>query len=117
MYQKLLDLEISFFKKENIADRRWLDKVIHDEFTEFGKSGRLYGKKETIEGLLACGQDRDIELFDFGWESLARDCWLVHYVTREIGGSVYRTSIWVENSCVFQLRHHQASWMKEEVST
>lgn len=112
MEEKLLALEKCFFDETFIADEKWLDSVIHCDFLEYGKSGSFFRKADTIEGLLSCSGNREIEINDFSCEEVVADCWLVHYVTESPGEKYYRTSLWVrENGCL-QLRFHQASAMK-----
>lgn len=45
MYKTLLDLENSFFKLKYISDRKWLDRILHNDFCECGKSGVLFNKR------------------------------------------------------------------------
>lgn len=108
MLDTLLDMEKRFFNRGYISDRNWLEKTIHNDFLECGKSGILFDKRETIESLRSCAGDRDITIYNFEYSRVTDNCWLVHYITQNDGEQYYRTSVWVmENS--LKLFYHQAS--------
>lgn len=112
MRQTLWELESCFFKRDYISNRVWLDNILHEAFCECGKSGHLADKQATIEGLLACGTDRDIHMEAFECREISAGSWMVHYITKSDGRSYYRTSIWVmENEP--RLLFHQASLLQE----
>lgn len=116
MYDKLLELEKSFFKHSFISDRNWLDAVLHKEFKECGASGEIFGRGEVIADLLMCGGDRDIKIYNFECSELVSGCWMVHYITKKGGKKYYRTSIWVTEKDPIQLIFHQASFLKTEIN-
>lgn len=108
-----MGLENKLFLCRYINSRHWLEQVLHENFTECGRSGRLFGRAETIESLLRCTEDRDITITDFSCRQIDRDTWLAHYRTRHDGRPYYRTSVWVWEQG-FQMLYHQASPIKEE---
>lgn len=108
MYKTLLLLEKDFFKTSKILDREWLTSTIHDDFLECGKSGFLFDKEKVMEGLLSCKTDRNIVIYNFSYEEIGTNCWIVHYITKSEKELFYRTSIWVKEKQL-QLRFHQAS--------
>lgn len=108
MHEVLLNLEKSFFRISCISDRDWLDATLHNDFTECGKSGVLFNKNEVMDGLLACKEDRPIEISNFSCEMIGTGCWMVHYMTESDGELYYRTSIWIREKGL-QLRFHQAT--------
>ena len=114
MYETLLALEKDFFRYEKMTDRAWLDATLHDDFREVGKSGFLFGKADVIESLTAATGDRDIAIFNFEMRQLKPDCWMVHYITKDGGDSIYRTSVWVREGNL-KLLFHQASKLNEEI--
>lgn len=119
MKKTLLDLERSLFRHEITDDRSQLEKILHERFHEMGSSGMLYDRREVIEALHELKEDRRIELYDFTWQAVGRDCFLVHYITRNEDGVCYfRTSLWVEEDGL-KLIFHQSSRMarKPEYST
>lgn len=114
MEKILLELEKSFFKYEYISDRQWLSDILHPDFLECGKSGLLYTKEDTVEALLSCEEDRDIEILNFQWAQLAAGCFLVNYITESENIAYYRTSLWVWEDRL-RLRFHQASGLSEKM--
>ena len=97
-----------------MSDKDWLENVIHNEFVECGKSGRFYYKNDTIEMLLSCDEDRDILVYNYCYQQISSDVYMVHYITKSLDDLIYRTSIWVDDNGL-KLRFHQASILKEKV--
>lgn len=113
IYEKLLSLEKDFFRYEKITDKDWLNSVLHDSFTEMGKSGNIFYKKETISDLMLVKSDRNIDIYNFEAAELKPDCWLVHYITKSDDKLFYRTSVWIKESDI-KLIFHQASAYNEK---
>ncbi len=113
MRDKLLEMEKKFFSLRFISDVEWLNNVLHKDFKECGKSGILYDKQMTIESLLTCKKDRDIEIYNFEYNIADDNCWLVHYVTKSGGKDYYRTSVWIFDGHL-QLLFHQATQLKKK---
>ncbi len=112
---RLLELEKSFFKHSCISDRAWLERTIHRDFIECGKSGMLFNKQDTIQSLLECKTDRKIEIYNFICRKFDDKSWIVHYITRtDQDQKYYRTSIWVGHKNM-QLYFHQATILNEEI--
>ena len=109
-------MEKKFFKFQYISDKKWLDSVLHNDFRECGQSGMLFDKMTTIEGLLSCSGDRNIEIYNFECTPLGLNCWMVHYFTKSREKMLfYRTSIWVKDAHL-KLMFHQASPFRENVN-
>ncbi len=107
----LYELETSLFKAEYLNDKEYLENIFHDDFMEYGKSGLIYRKRDTIESLLGIG-DRDIKVLDFYSEKIDSLTYIVHYVSVHEGDiKVLRTSIWEENDNGLQLFFHQGTLM------
>ncbi len=111
MYDTLLTLEKDFFNLQYISDREWLDKILHDDFRECGRSGKLFDKFDTMEELLQCDSDRDIVICGFECVEINSNSWLVHYITEIEGKQYYRTSVWVREPDM-KLFFHQATELK-----
>ncbi len=114
MKDRILELEKSFFKIQYIQDLEWLDQHIHDHFTECGKSGMIYHKKDTVEALFSCTEDRKIEIYNFECQFLNENSYLVHYLTKSKEDLIYRTSIWVMEENL-KLLFHQATKLNQHV--
>ena len=116
MENTILDLEKNLFKYEYISKKEWLDKVIHECFTECGKSGYLYKKEDTIESLLTCNEDRNIVIYNYTCKQIDEHTWLVHYITTtDETNLIYRTSIWVKEDNL-KLIFHQATKYNENIT-
>lgn len=113
MYNTLLNLEKSFFKLQYISDRNWLERILHDDFHECGKSGLLFGKEETVESLIKCTSDRNIVIYNFDYRTITDNSWLAHYITESDNKQYYRTSLWVEENKTIKLLFHQATELKK----
>lgn len=114
MKDTLLNLEMSFFYKKYINDINWLNKTIHDEFLEMGKSGFFFDKETTIRELLKCKEDRNITIHNFTYKKIDVNTYLVHYITKNNDTCYYRTSIWIDEHGL-QLFFHQASLINENI--
>ncbi len=111
--EMLYNLETSLFKKEYLCNREYLENIFCDNFMEYGKSGLIYRKKDTIEALYGL-DDRNIEVEGFTCEKIDINTYIVHYVSINSDGiKAYRTSIWVSNKDNnLQLLFHQGTIKK-----
>lgn len=114
MQNTILELEKKMFKYRYMNDIEWLDKTIHNNFIECGKSGIFFNKKETMESLNGCTEDRKIEVYNYECEKIDKNTYLVHYITKSENLLIYRTSIWVMEDCL-KLFFHQASKLELEI--
>jgi len=114
MKDELLQLEKKLFKYEYISNKEWLNKVLHDNFKECGKSGVFFSKKGTIDFLLSCAEDRKIDIYNFECENIDNNTWIVHYITTMNNDKYFRTSIWVMDNNL-KLLFHQASKLNLEI--
>lgn len=111
----LLELEKCFFRYSCISDRAWLEKTLHNDFMECGKSGLLSDKKDMIQSLLECKAGRNIEIYSFECRRIDYNVWIAHYITKTDEGELYyRTSVWVVCDEP-QLYFHQATQLNEKV--
>lgn len=111
MYNTLLELENRLFKLKYISSKEWLERILHNDFHECGKSGVLFNKEDTVQSLIECTCDRDIEICDFECRNITDTSWLVHYITKSDNKRYYRTSVWVKEENV-KLLFHQATELK-----
>ena len=84
-----------------------LSNLLHEDFEEIGKSGKLYNKEETIEALRN-EQNFKCELSDFRGSNLSKNIIVLKYLSCSNGISAHRTSVWVKNE-QWQLLHHQGT--------
>lgn len=114
MKEKILTLEKNLFKLEYISNKEWLEKIIDNNFSECGKSGYLFYKKDTIESLLECTEDRPIKIYNYEYKKIDEKTYLVHYITKSQDKIYYRTSIWI-NNLELKLLYHQATEFHEKI--
>lgn len=98
--------------RETRADPEWMNRILHTDFAEVGRSGRTYDRQQAIEttdypfGI-------DLPLQDFEMELIDEDVALVRYVSREKGNGerspAHRTSVWVNTNEGWRLRFHQGT--------
>ena len=60
----LYELELSLFKGEYLKDYDYLCNIFHNDYMEYGKSGLVYRKDDTIKSLYG-KDDRNIKVIDF----------------------------------------------------
>lgn len=103
-----MKLECSLFDYEHMSDREYLERIIHNEFTELGKSGSVYDKAEVIEYLLSLDGDRQIEIEDFVIMQRDDNKIDAHYVTNELDTDTraFRHSRWTCEDGVWKLYYH-----------
>ena len=114
--KRFYDLETSLFKKEYLSDKEYLENIFHDNFMEYGKSGLVYRKRDTIDALYNAG-DRNILVEDLLCEKIDEKTYIVHYVSvNSYNVAAYRTSIWIENDNKLQLYFHQGTTANENAN-
>ncbi|MGT2906661.1 nuclear transport factor 2 family protein [Streptococcus dentiloxodontae] len=109
MKNKLFQLEQGFLNPSSQSNQDWLNRTIHDDFIEIGKSGRIYNKQEVIAALTDRKTGEIAEMLKFDCRQIDRKTWLVHYQTKHSALSAYRTSIWLTDEADPQLYFHQAT--------
>ena len=105
-------LEEGLWRVETRFDSRWMDEVLAPNFFEFGRSGRVYGRQDTLD-TEAQPIDARLPLTDFRARLLASDLAQVTYVSAVTYGGVEelanRSSIWSRTQHGWQLRFHQGT--------
>lgn len=93
----------------------YLEKIVSEDFQEFGTSGRTYDKSEVIAALLsqplpAADPARAPELVDFRVRELAPGVALATYRTR----LSLRSSIWKRDGETWRIHFHQGTVVPPE---
>lgn len=109
---KLRELEESLWVAQTRFDRAYMEQILSPEFIEFGRSGKVYSREDTLAAAY-----RDIRctfpLKNFTAHLLEANVFLVTYVseTLEDGGVLVanRSSIWIKTPAGWQLRFHQGT--------
>ena len=89
-------LEYSLWKDDTRFDTVYMENILHPKFFEFGRSGRVYERSDTI---YVARQTIDAELKNIQIHEISKDTVLityksfVKYESTEIGN---RSSIWIK---------------------
>ena len=102
----VIELEQRLLEPSVRHDRNALDELLHEDFCEFGTSGRKFDRAMIIEALLA-EAERTARAWDFRAVRLGPDAVLLTYRTDRPS---LRTSVWVRGDRgVWRLLHHQGT--------
>jgi hypothetical protein len=107
--QELIELEWALWRAETRFDPEFMEGVLAADFREFGRSGRVYERADT---LAASGDTIEATLREFEVHRLAEDVALVTYVSEvrhEVLDLANRASVWVRRDGRWQLRFHQGT--------
>ncbi|MEX1112709.1 MAG: DUF4440 domain-containing protein [Candidatus Andersenbacteria bacterium] len=109
--EKLRELEESLWRPETRFNYEYMDKVLAHDFFEFGRSGRIYQREDTL-GASGTQINAKLPLRDFQIHQLTDDVVQVTYVSEvddeelEVGN---RSSIWLKVEDDWQLKFHQGT--------
>jgi hypothetical protein len=109
------NFETSLHKKEVRNSREKVGRLIADDFIEFGKSGGIFYKKDTLDGLEGEKADLEIEVTDFTARTLAPEVVLTTYKATMIDSdnatkvSTNRSSVWIKRNGRWQITFHQGT--------
>lgn len=112
----IYQLETSLLQPETRASEEMLDRLLADDFIEFGTSGRVYRKQDTVEQVPknAASYQGTFVLSDFEVRTLSSDCVLATYrsdMTYADGERVQalRSSIWKKAGDQWRMMFHQGT--------
>ena len=110
--QLLETLEENLWKAETRFDLDWLERTLSSDFFEFGRSGRVYSRNDTLDIENQAIHAR-LPLKKFEARLISADVALVTYVSavtydgvEELGN---RSSIWSRTEQGWELRFHQGT--------
>ena len=107
--RQLVELEHALWRAETRFDIDFMEGVLAEEFREFGRSGRVYERADT---LAVTGGPIDANLRDVRVQMVAEDVALVTYISEVRHESLdlaNRASLWVWRGGRWQLRFHQGT--------
>ncbi|HEX9848660.1 MAG TPA: DUF952 domain-containing protein [Acidimicrobiia bacterium] len=108
----LRHIEEDLWRPETRFDREWMDRILHQDFEEFGASGRHHSRLDTMDTPQRPFHAQ-LPLVGFRQASLTPDVALVNYLSRVLYENVEerarRTSVWVNTAAGWQLRFHQGT--------
>lgn len=115
----LRGLEESLLEPGVRRDRARVSALLADDFLEFGSSGRVWTREETLR-LLATESYPRPEMIDFACRRMAQGVALVTYKTIRVEAATgeraeaLRSSLWTEESGTWQVRFHQGTRIGNE---
>ena len=109
--EELERLEESLWRPETRFDPDYMERVLTVDFFEFGRSGRIYDRADTIA---AEPQPIDavLPLRDFEVHAVTADIALVTYVSEVHADDIQvanRSSLWMRQGGEWRLRFHQGT--------
>jgi hypothetical protein len=111
-HDQLRRLEESLWRAETRFDRDHMSEVLAPDFFEFGRSGRVYRREETLD-VPAQPINATLPLAKFAVRSIAADVALVTYVSEVTCGEVKevanRSSLWSRHAGGWRIRFHQGT--------
>jgi hypothetical protein len=110
-FDKLKTLEESMWKPETRFSREYMDGTLASDFSEFGRSGRVY-TKEIVMSAPMQEINAQLPLKDFKVRLIDDKVALVTYVSEvqyEVLEIANRSSIWSKNGNNWVMRFHQGT--------
>jgi hypothetical protein len=111
-YKDLKTLEESLWITESRFDKEHMERTLADDFFEFGRSGRIYERNDTINGARPQEINAKIPLKNFSIRLITPDVALVTYISEvkyeelEAGN---RSSLWHKTPSGWRLKFHQGT--------
>jgi hypothetical protein len=109
LQDEIRELEARLLKPEIRASADALDRLVSDQFVEFGGSGRVYLKRDVIAQMLA-QPNVSVSVADFQVLALSPDVALATYRT----GKSLRSSIWRREGECWRIVFHQGTTIIDE---
>ena len=107
----LQGLEESMWRTETRFDRGYMEAVLHPDFVEIGRSGRLFSRAEVLDKPWV-EISVEIPLGDLTFSDISADAVLLTYTTvplRSEHGAAIRASVWVLEGDRWLFRFHQGT--------
>jgi len=116
----LRELEEALHSNEVRRNPKRLERLLHSEFEEIGRSGRRYDRAEMVRGLLEGGEMPQVVSSNYTAILLTEGAALLSYDSALVdhGGKPYRksrrSSLWLKSPDGWRLRFHQGTPAHEE---
>ena len=114
LIEHIRSLEERHLKPAIRSSKEEMDKILADEFTEIGSSGRMFDKEDCMNRDLS--QD-DLSMHQFNMQEVAVDIVLTTYylINKTLGRHTLRSSLWKRIDGRWQLYFHQGTVTKQEI--
>jgi len=107
-HDELKSLEESLWREETRFNKSYMDKILAEDFFEFGRSGKIYSRSDCLEiekqPIIA-----KVPLEQFRLHHVSKNTVLVTYVSEVTYDSVQRanrSSLWIKDSEGWKLIFH-----------
>lgn len=115
--QKFYVLEVSLLQPEVRSSREKLDALLADDFMEFGSSGSVYHKSDTLQNLTTTTDKVVYEMSDFETKELSENLVLTTFKTKRTINDTgvvnsLRSSLWKKTGDTWQMFFHQGTPIK-----
>jgi len=113
--QAVIELELQLLKPEVRAAPGDVEALLHPGFSEFGASGRRWGRTEMLAALAAeqpAGEEPVITTTEMAGTRLADDMIHLTYVSQRAGRRALRSSIWLRTPAGWRVYFHQGTLIR-----
>ena len=115
LLETLSRLEIELHRSETRRDVQRMCELLHEDFEEFGRSGRRYSRSEVLAEFSAGQTLPQIDARDFDVHRLGEGLALLTYRSAHVGESgelsrhTLRSSLWTLTATGWRMRFHQGT--------
>lgn len=115
LLQHLQALEVRLHDPQVRSDAGQLQALLHEGFLEFGRSGGVHDKADTVGSLGAAVQPLQLVADGFALARLGPDSALLTYRSASVaedgtaGRHTLRSSVWLRTALGWQMRFHQGT--------
>ena len=115
IFQTLCKLEVMLHQPKVRSDRSQLNKLLHESFIEFGRSGQTYSKSDILETLPTDDSEQVIYSQDYSLAEIEQGVALLTYKSAQINANgelsryTLRSSLWQNTEQGWQMRFHQGT--------
>jgi hypothetical protein len=102
-------LELELLGTAVRSDRAALERLLHQDFFEFGASGRRWRRDEVVDDLVASPNLDALTVTQVGARGVSDDVILVTYRTEDPQRVVWRSSLWLRAGDDWQILFHQGT--------
>lgn len=112
---ELTTLETELHHPGATCSRERLERLLHPDFHELGRSGTRYTRQTVIDFLADRAPPSDVVAHDHRVERLADEVALLHFTSHEVAADgvprhvALRMSVWRRTDVGWQLHYHQGT--------
>lgn len=107
-FQAVISNELTLLEVNIRRDGTSSQALLHDNFREFGASGRVWDRQSILQAMARDSRER-IVAEDIRPVRLGPDTVMLTYTARRAGEASLRTSVWVRVDSGWRLLHHQGT--------